>query len=120
MVEWVVVVAGRPEAEREVAERTDRRPVSTDGMDGQPMRSYFSCLIMALLLRPPDSTPGNFAYQGEVDINGAKADSLKITTKDGLIISLAIDQQTHRPIMAGYSAPMQDTAVGSVQARAIM
>jgi hypothetical protein len=85
-------------------------PDLKDGMDDQQIQSYFSCLIMALLLRSPDSTPGKFAYQGEADINGAKADSLKITTKDGLIISLAIDQQTHRPIMAGYSAPMQDTS----------
>lgn len=85
-------------------------PSLNDGMGNQQMRSYFSCLIMALLFRSPDSTPGKLAYQGDVDINGTTADSLKITTRDGLVINLAIDQITHRPIMAGYSAPAQDTS----------
>jgi hypothetical protein len=48
--------------------------------------------------------------EGEDDISGVKADSLKIATGDGLTVSLDIDQQTHRPIRATYAAQMAATS----------
>ncbi len=86
-------------------------PGLEDGMNPQQMRLYFSCLIMALLLRSPDSTPGVSSYKGEITIEGAKADSLQIILKDGTAVNLAIDRATHRPIMASYSVPGHDSSL---------
>ncbi len=84
-------------------------PVLEDGMADQQIRAYFSCLILSMLLRSPDSLKSKLDYQGDVDVNGVKGESLRITTKDGLIVNLAIDRLTHRPIMASYSVPIPNT-----------
>jgi hypothetical protein len=77
--------------------------------DNQQMRLDFLCLILALFFRSPDVSQPEFSYVGDGDIDGAKADFLKIVTRDGLEISLALDQKSHRPIMAAYTSSMMDT-----------
>ena len=94
------------------AGRSGLGPGLMDGLDSQPMRSYFSCLAMALLLRMPDSPSHTVTSDGKVDINGVKADSVKITTGDGSAVSLAIDEQTHRPVMVGYQEAPDRPEIG--------
>ena len=84
-------------------------PELGESTDSQQMRLDFSCLIMALLLHYPDSSQTEFSYAGDGDIEGAKADFLKIATRDGPEISLAVDQKSHRPITAAYKSSMLDT-----------
>ena len=76
--------------------------------DNQQMRLELSCLIMALLLHFPDLSHTEISYVGEGDVDGAKADFLKIVTRDGLEISLAVDQKSHRPITAAYKSAKMD------------
>jgi hypothetical protein len=67
---------------------------------------------VALLLHSSDLSQAEFSYASEGDINTAKADVLKIATNSGLKISLAVDQQTHRPISASYRLPMTNEYSG--------
>ncbi|HTY63927.1 MAG TPA: hypothetical protein VMG30_16890 [Acidobacteriota bacterium] len=76
--------------------------------DNQTMRLDLSCLIMALLLHFPDLSHTEFSYVGEGDIDGTKADIVKIVTRNGLEISLAVDQKSHRPITAAYKSAKMD------------
>jgi len=81
-------------------------PDLQDGLDSQNMRSYFSGLMTALLLRLSDSAPDGISYEGKVDVNGVKCDSLKIKSGVDPAISLAIDEKTHRPVMVIYQAAL--------------
>lgn len=85
-------------------------PDYVDIADNQQILSDFSCLMLALLLHFPDSSQLEISSEGDVDIDGAKADSLKITAGNRSVMSLAIDQKTHRPIMAAYNASTADQA----------
>jgi hypothetical protein len=85
-------------------------PNYLDGNDDQQRLSDFSCLTMGLLLNIPDSFQVEIGSESDADMDGAKADSLKITTGNGSVISLAIDQKTHRPLMAAYKASTTDQA----------
>lgn len=82
-------------------------PELEEGSDSQQMQRDFLCLIMAMLLHTPDSK-AEINYAGDDNIDGAKADLLKIVIGDGHAINFAIDQKTHRPIMAAYRTPMTD------------
>jgi len=92
-------------------------PDLQDGLDSQNMRSYFSGLMTVLLLRLPDSASGTVSYEDKVDVNGAKCDSLKITSGDGPAISFALDEQTHRPVMISYQAALPRRPEGGQSGR---
>jgi hypothetical protein len=108
---------GSGENGKEGRGKKEAPPGLDDGMNDHQLRSYFSCLILALLLRSPDLAPGVQPYQGEVTIEGAKADSLKIRLKDGLDVNLFIDQATHWPLMVGYSIPGYDSSISGGKPR---
>jgi hypothetical protein len=84
-------------------------PELGESTDSQQMRLDFSCMIIALFLHSPDLSQTEFSYVGDGDIDGAKADFLKIVTRDGLEISLAVDQKSHRPITAAYRSSTMNT-----------
>jgi hypothetical protein len=85
------------------------------GTDNQQIHADYACLIMVLLLHSPDLSQAEFIHTSDDDINGAKADLLKIVAGNGLEISLAIDQKTHRPITASYKLSMTDAKAGQLQ-----
>ncbi len=83
------------------------------GRDRKQMLLDSSCLLMGLLLRSPESAQAEFIYAGDGDVEGVKADLLKIVAEDGTAISLAVDQKTHRPIMAAYKESMMAVSSGA-------
>jgi hypothetical protein len=71
--------------------------------DDRQISSDFACLIAGLLLHLPESSHVEISMENNDDIDGAKADYLKIDIGNGAVIRLAIDQDTHRPLMAAYN-----------------
>jgi hypothetical protein len=81
-------------------------PSSIGVLDPQQIRPDFSCLIYALLLHLPESVQVDINPAVSAAMEGTDADYLKITAGKDLIIDLAIDRKTHRPVMAAYTMPL--------------
>jgi hypothetical protein len=87
-------------------------PNFREAPDAQQLKLDFSCLMMALLLHDSDLSKYTVTYQEDLDVDGTQAESLKITTGNGLEIRLAIDKKGHRPIMVAYKVPVPGAAAG--------
>ena len=72
--------------------------------------SDFACLITGFLLHLPDSAQVEISSEGNDAIEGVQADYLKIDLGDGSVIRMAIDQKTHRPVMASYNLEGAESA----------
>jgi len=77
-------------------------PTLRDASDANQIAWDFSCMIVGLLLHPPASSQVEISSENNDAIDGVTADYLKIDVGDGSVIRLAIDQKTHRPVMAAY------------------
>ncbi len=89
------------------AEKGIKMPAPTlrDASDDKQISWDFSCLFMGLLLHLPASSQVEISSENNDDIDGVTADYLKIDIGNGSAIRLAIDQRTHRPVMAAYMIP---------------
>jgi hypothetical protein len=76
--------------------------------DNQQIASDFACLITGFLLRVPDSSQVEISPENNNDVEGVKVDFLKIDTGNSPVIRLAIDQKTHRPVMAAYNVAAEE------------
>ena len=78
-------------------------------IDNQQIASDFACLIAGLLLHLPDSAHVEISSEDNDGVEGVPADYLKIDLGNESVIRMAIDQKTHRPVMAAYNLPTSRT-----------
>jgi hypothetical protein len=76
--------------------------------DDRQIASDFACLLAGFLLHLPDSSHVEIGSENNDEAEGVKADCLKIDIGNGSMIRLAIDQKTHRPVMAAYSVATEE------------
>jgi hypothetical protein len=80
--------------------------------DNQQLKLDFSSLLFSLLLHGSDLSKYTVRYMGNIEVEETQADSLKISTEDGLEINLALDKKNHRPVMASYQVPTTNAVAG--------
>lgn len=90
-------------------------PTLRDASNGNQIAGDFSSMIVGLLLHLPASSQVEISSENNDAIDGVTADYLKIGVGDGSVIRLAIDQKTHRPVMAAYMI----AAVGEEKDKAV-
>ncbi len=89
------------------AEKSIKMPALSlrDASDEKQISWDFSCLFIGMLLDLPASSQVEISSENNDDIDGVTADYLKVDMGNGSVIRLAIDQKTHRPVMAAYMIP---------------
>ncbi len=72
-------------------------------IDAQQIASDFACMLTGFLLHLPDSAHVEISSEDNDRVEGVQADYLKIDLGHGSVIRMAVDQKTHRPVMAAYN-----------------
>jgi hypothetical protein len=70
-------------------------------------RGEYARLSAAWLLTAPASIPLEFSYEQEILGKDGKADAVRITGADNLLMWLIVDQASHRPLMLTYREARQ-------------
>ncbi len=70
-------------------------------------RAEYTRLNAAWLLAAPGGMPLEFSYEQEIAGKDSKADALRVTGADNLLMWLIVDQASHRPLMVTYREPRQ-------------
>jgi hypothetical protein len=70
-------------------------------------RAEYARLSAAWFLAAPSGMPLEFSYEQEIAGQDSKADALRITGANDLLMWLIVDQASHRPLMVTYREPRQ-------------
>jgi len=82
-------------------------PNLRDNSDSQQIFPDFSCFMLGLLLHLPDSSKVEAIPETDDDVGDVTADFVKIDIGHDTVVRLALDQKTHRPVMAAYDIPVE-------------
>jgi len=90
-------------------EKGDSAPAPNlrDNGGSQQIFPDFSCITLGLLFHLPDSSKVEAIPETDDDVGDVTADFVKIDIGHGTVVRLALDQKTHRPVMAAYDIPVE-------------